>query len=121
MCCFEQILDLAPHKTEIIQLLLFSQTSKSDEQVMMSTSGDLSGIIPWTPTQGQTSVSWAVKAYIHQFCADTEYCQEDFPRAMSDRDALQERKSGNLYFLHALMGIKMTFSIWCKMFKDSSE
>ena len=37
-----------------------------------------SDVLFWTPTQGQTSVGWPAKTYIHQPSVDTEYHLEDF-------------------------------------------
>ena len=47
----------------------------------------------WTLTHGHTSVGWPVNTYIHQHCADTRCCLEDFSIVMTDRDKCQKRDS----------------------------
>ena len=46
----------------------------------------LSDILLWTPTYGHTSIGQPAKAYIYQFCTDTECHLEDLPRVMNDRN-----------------------------------
>ena len=48
------------------------------------------------------SPDWTAKTCIHQLCADTACCLEDFPRAMIDRDWLRERERESVKGIHAV-------------------
>ena len=68
---------------------------KLDEQNFWWSKEELiSNVLVWTPTYGYISVGWQAKTYIDQLCADTGYCQEDFPVAMPNRNACWGRGKG---------------------------
>ena len=85
-CCFEQILEAAPHKTATVQPITYHLTNhQSDEQDLLDQQEQ---------TQKHTSVCWSAKTYIHQLCVDTGCNVKDLPRATTSWDRWWEsRKS----------------------------
>ena len=92
LCCFEKILEAAPHKRVTVRPLTFhlsNHLSKISKICWLQLEIH-KRYFPWIPTQGQTSVSRTAKDYTRQFCADTWCCVEDLPTAIDDGDELRE-------------------------------
>ena len=51
----------------------------------------ISGVLLWTPAYGQAKAGRPARTYIQQLCKDTGCSPEDLPKAMNDREKLQER------------------------------
>ena len=79
MCCFEQLLEVVPHKAVAIWLLTFNLTkhqSKMNKQVVhhwRNKDEFINDILSWIPTNGCPTVGWSVNTFIHQLCADTRW------------------------------------------------
>ena len=94
MCSFEQILEAAHNKTAAVRPLsshLTNHTIKIAGLCWRSKDEFVSNILQWTPMQVHTSVHQTVKTYIHQLCAITRSCLEDWSRIMIDRGKWCER------------------------------
>ena len=72
MCCFEQILEVAPNKTTAVQSLTSiltnhpSKMNKTYWALLVSKDEFISNILLLTPTHRHTSVCWPAKTY--QLC-----------------------------------------------------
>ena len=85
---------------------------KKDEYTCWRRKAELiKNVLLWT-THGHTNIGRLEKTYI-QFYADIGCCQEDLPRAMTDRDGLRERerereRESQRESRHAIMIMLMT-------------
>ena len=102
MCCFDHILEAAPHKTAAVQWFTSHFTNPPirwtirEGHSWKSKDELISDVLIWTPTHGHTSFDTPTRFYIHQLCAHTGCSQADLPR-MIDWDGWQE--SGNSVLL----------------------
>ena len=92
---FEQILEAAPHKTAAIQPFisyLIKYKSKTNKTCWKSRNELISDILLWTTMHEHISVGYLAKIYFHQLCAETEFCVEDLPKAINDRQLARVSK-----------------------------
>ena len=87
-CCFEQVLEAAPHKTAAV--LLFTSYLTNHPNKMGNTYWTLlknsCDVLLWTPTHEHNSLGRPIKTFIQQLCADTGYHPEDLQSVMIDWD-----------------------------------
>ena len=78
-----------PHKTQTIR------PPASDHENYPSytnqTCSVISDVLLWTPTYGREKAGRPARTYIQQLCEDTEWCPEDLPEAMNNREKWRER------------------------------
>ena len=88
VCCFEQILEAAPHKTATVLPPASHLTSHpiKTRHAGHCKDGLISDVLLLSSTHGHTSLSPSVNTYIHQFCPDTGCQLKDLPEVMDNRD-----------------------------------
>ena len=121
MCSFEHILEAAPQRSPISQTIQERQT-RHDTPCRWSKDELINDVLLQIPEHGHTIARWAVKTYIHQFCAYTQCRLEDLLCTIDmdgewerefKESVLSERLDNDYYYHFFLFGLAFKLVVSC--------